>query len=197
MTKQISILIFLYTINSAIVSATVVDEVSLLTTELQETPITEDVTNTINDEAILKAIEELGDQFELIELDKQHNQKNKLNAEHQKAIQENKFNEEMDAFIDDGFDELDINEELDGELNETIDDFLLEEIAPITTHNTKTKNLKNSIESKSNDIKGVGVTGVEEYIINQLDKSELIDIEPELETLLNKKSNLLEKIDDY
>lgn len=197
MTKQISIFIFLYTINSTIVSATVVDEVPLLTTELQETPITEDVTNTINDEAILKAIEELGDHFELIELDKQHNQKNKLNEEHQKAIQENKNNEEMDAFIDDGFDELDINEELDGELNETIDDFFLEEITPITTHNTKTKNLKNSIESKSNDIKGVGVTGVEEFIINQLDKSELIDIEPELDTLLNQKSNLLEKIDDY
>jgi len=134
------------------------------------------------DTEILQSMDNLGDQLDLIELDKQ------LSLPPEKLIELEKARVELesieliddDLLLDDGFDALD----LEIELFEEVQEF---NISPknILGEILNIKNVsKNIIITKGAEIKGVGVEGKEEQVINKLDKSELINVDKELKLLI-------------
>jgi len=127
---------------------------------------------TINrDKEILNAMDNIEDSLDLLELDRQQQLPKVMgeidtNNEHLPIIKE-------ELLMDDGFDDLDIDAELFEELNDI--ERLPKKIIP-TKKGQKLPSMKSKI--------GVGIGGVEEQLINQLDKSDLIDIESEVELWL-------------
>lgn len=150
---------------------------------------------------ILKSMDNLGDQLDIIGLDKQ-----------QKFIESKSDNELLnnidkieqspliddDVLLDEGFDDLTLDDfNLDEKLDKPID---------IGTSNSEVhvnEVLKNKTIEKPKifqphkNSRGVGIRGKEERLINQLDQSELIDIESELESLVDELEQVPPEIEDW
>ena len=142
---------------------------------------------------ILKALDELDKQLDLIEIDKAQQQllNNKINN----TVKDSQLNEEFEPtpMLEDYVEDLDIEEALAEDLDNN-EPWSTEELDQVT----KYKDI-NKTQEKAFSLKG---KGKEEEIIYQLDKTDLIDIDKDLE-ILKKKSDKAppilkeEELNDY
>ncbi len=173
----------LFIANISLANTLVPEPQPLAEQAFQENIQVSDLNTALHDEEILQSMDNLGDQLDLIELDKQQQflsseetiredtlpaVDNSFGRNELELIEEELIGEEF--FIDDGFDDLDI----DAELFDDVD------ILQTLPNQFPQHFLKNSKKLNKKSAIGVGVKGDEEQIINQLDNSHLIDVEAEL-----------------
>jgi hypothetical protein len=190
--------------NTVIVGLLCIGHMSLVMADdliLQNGPIIQplnqeliDIEINQRDAEIIKSMDDLGDQLDLIELDKQQNvllperlKESSIDFIDAKELQRI----DSDILLDEGFDELDIDMELFDDTKEP------NRFAKESSNNMiKIRGLS----TKNKTINGVGVKGTEEYIINKLDESDLINVESELEMLMEELEMISKQpsdIDDF
>jgi len=138
------------------------------------------LTDLKKEEEILKALDEINKQLDLIEMDK--NQQQLLNKKSADIEQNIELIEDVHQvpLLEDSLKDLDIDQALSEEL-ELIEDWPSEQLDQAIEQ----KGLKSS---KAKELELLNL-GEEELIIHQLDKSELMNIDKELE-LLKKKADI-------
>ncbi|GLX80293.1 hypothetical protein tinsulaeT_36330 [Thalassotalea insulae] len=144
-------------------------------TELDKAIGKEQLATLEQEQAILESMEEVVEQLDLLTIDKQQrlSELKPLSKPQQYIEQQDEFELLEQGLLDDGFDDLDIEQELADEL----DDLVLPKKI-LKQHLPVDKKLLNKPKS------AVGVQGEEELIINQLDNSNLMDFDAQSDVWL-------------